>query len=705
MRLGLGTLYTFAIFFMESTAQSLQWYAFRMSVRTPHEAQAIARREGFETYYALRKQLKDASYDTPTDEAFQDKPLLPSVIFVKCTEAFAQKMQDSKKMWPYRMPGEKSLCPITQRDIDVFRTAVESGCRNLEVIDENLAMGDKVRVLDGIFKDQEGYIVKIRGDKRFVISIPGVVAIATIYIPKHLLAPTPQSYPPTMQDTTSNNKRIAKNTIMLYIRMFISMVVGLYTSRVVLATLGVEDYGIYGVVGGVVAMMGFLNASMSGATSRFLTFELGRGDKDRLAKTFSSALIVHIAIAIIVFILTETVGLWFLCNKLNIPEGRMEAAHWVYQFSILSTMLSITQVPYNATIIAHEKMDVYAYMEILNVTLKLLIVYLLTIGDFDKLKLYAVLTFAVSLIIMMIYRIYCLRHFKESRFHWVWDKTYLTPLLSFSGWNLYGNFGGIAGNQANNFVINSFFGVVMNAAASVAFTVSGIVTQFSLNAMTAFRPQIIKKYASGDIQGMQSLTFLALKAIMMLYTLIAIPVFLECDYILSLWLVEVPQMASIFCKILLISIFFESMRYIIIINIHASGNVKKVSAYSGTLFCISPIISYFLFKIGLPVASTFITIATINATLVLTNVLIAKYYIPQIEQSKYFTTIGLVTFTSAISLLILLPLQQMLPSSFLRLCIMTCASLFLQLIIFAYVCLTANQRESTFGFIRNKLHI
>ena len=153
--------------------------------------QAIARREGFETYYALRKQLKDASYDTPTDEAFQDKPLLPSVIFVKCTEAFAQKMQDSKKMWPYRMPGEKSLCPITQRDIDVFRTAVESGCRNLEVIDENLAMGDKVRVLDGIFKDQEGYIVKIRGDKRFVISIPGVVAIATIYIPKHLLALTP----------------------------------------------------------------------------------------------------------------------------------------------------------------------------------------------------------------------------------------------------------------------------------------------------------------------------------------------------------------------------------------------------------------------------------------------------------------------------------------------------------------------------------
>ena len=183
---------------------------------------------------------------------------------------------------------------------------------------------------------------------------------------------------------------------MLYIRMFISMLVGLYTSRVVLATLGVEDYGIYGVVGGVVGMMGFLNASMSGATSRFLTFELGKGDKERLAKTFSSALIVHIGIAIVVLILAETVGLWFLSNKLNIPADRMQAAHWVYQLSILSAMFGITQVPYNAAIIAHEKMDVYAYVEILNVSLKLLIVNLLCIGNFDKLILYASLMLATS---------------------------------------------------------------------------------------------------------------------------------------------------------------------------------------------------------------------------------------------------------------------------------------------------------------------
>ena len=270
--------------------------------------------------------------------------------------------------------------------------------------------------------------------------------------------------------TSENNKRIAKNTIMLYLRMFLTMVVGLYTSRVVLQTLGVEDYGIYGVVGGIVAMMGFLNASMSGATSRFLTFELGRGDKERLSKTFSSALVVHIIIAVIVFVVAETVGLWFLCYKLVIPENRMVAAHWVYQLSILSSMITITQVPYNSSIIAHEKMDVYAYVEILNVTLKLLIVYLLVIGNFDKLILYAILMFAVSVIIMMVYRIYCLRRFEECKFRLFLDKDYLKPLLSFSGWDLYGNTDFSVRQQGANFLLNMFYGVVLNAAYNIATT-------------------------------------------------------------------------------------------------------------------------------------------------------------------------------------------------------------------------------------------
>lgn len=439
-----------------------------------------------------------------------------------------------------------------------------------------------------------------------------------------------------MQDTTSNNKRIAKNTIMLYIRMFISMVVGLYTSRVVLATLGVEDYGIYGVVGGVVAMMGFLNASMSGATSRFLTFELGRGDKDRLAKTFSSALIVHIAIAIIVFILAETVGLWFLCNKLNIPEGRMEAAHWVYQFSILATMLSITQVPYNATIIAHEKMDVYAYMEILNVSLKLLIVYLLCIGNFDKLILYASLMLAVSILIMMVYRIYAIRHFPEAHFHWIWDKTYLRPLLSFSGWDLYGNACVIARQQGTNFLINIFYGVVFNAASGIATTVQGTISGLAFNIILAFRPQIIKQYAKGNVEDMSKLVGNAVCFTTILFGCMSIPLILETHYIMKAWLGVIPEKSEIFCQILLIASFLGLLNNIWNTCIHATGKIKEISIFSGTFFLISLPIIYVVFQFKAPVESAYLVFILSIVFVNVSNLLIIKKKIPKLKLNFVF---------------------------------------------------------------------
>ena len=439
-----------------------------------------------------------------------------------------------------------------------------------------------------------------------------------------------------MQDTTSNNKRIAKNTIMLYIRMFISMLVGLYTSRVVLATLGVEDYGIYGVVGGVVAMMGFLNASMSGATSRFLTFELGRGDKDRLAKTFSSALIVHIAIAIIVFILAETVGLWFLCNKLNIPEGRMEAAHWVYQFSILATMLSITQVPYNATIIAHEKMDVYAYVEILNVSLKLLIVYLLCIGNFDKLILYASLMLAVSILIMMVYKIYAIRQFPEAHFHWIWDKTYLRPLLSFSGWDLYGNACVIARQQGTNFLINIFYGVVYNAASGIATTVQGTISGLAFNIILAFRPQIIKQYAKGNVEDMSKLVGNAVCFTTILFGCMSIPLILETHYIMKAWLGVIPEKSEIFCQILLIASFLGLLNNIWNTCIHATGKIKEISIFSGTFFLISLPIIYVVFQFKAPVESAYLVFILSIVFVNVSNLLIIKKKIPKLKLNFVF---------------------------------------------------------------------
>lgn len=505
-------------------------------------------------------------------------------------------------------------------------------------------------------------------------------------------------------ETPTSNKRIAKNALMLYIRMFLTMIVGLYTSRVVLATLGVEDYGIYGVVGGVVAMMGFLNASMSGATSRFLTFELGRGDQKHLTETFSSALIVHIGIALIVFVLAETVGLWFLCNKLVIPEGRMVAAHWVYQCSILSAMLGFTQAPYNASIIAHEKMGVYAYVEILNVTLKLLIVYLLVIGNFDKLILYSVLVLVVSTIIMLIYRIYSIRNFKETHFHFIWKKDILTPLLSFSGWNLYGNLGSMVQQQGTNFVINFFFGVVMNAAMSVGLTVANTVNHFGANVMIAFRPQIIKNYSVGNKEGMKNLTILAIKVIMFIYCLVAVPVFVETENLLKLWLVEVPEHAVVFCRLFLISIFFETIRYVLIIDIHATGNVKWVSCFSGTFFILVPFVTYFLFYLGINVNSAVTTIIVCNILLCLINTYLIKHYV-QISVSSYATTILRVILTSALALFLAEYIKSFIPSITIN--IITNSLIGVSLVTFAYfaLCFDKDQRKYAVNLIKNKLHI
>ena len=507
------------------------------------------------------------------------------------------------------------------------------------------------------------------------------------------------------QDTNnSSNKRIAKNAVALYLRMFLTMIVGFYTSRVVLDKLGVEDFGIYGIVGGVVAMVSFINTSMSGATSRFLTFELGRGDQKRLSETFSSALIVHIGIALFVFVFAETVGLWFLNNKLVIPEGRMGAAHWVYQLSIVSTMLGITQVPYNATIIAHEKMDIYAYVEMLSVTLKLLIVYLLTIGNFDKLILYAILVFAVGVLILMIYRLYCIRHFSESHFHWIWDKTILKPLISFSGWNLYGHLGGMAQQQGTNFVVNFFYGVVMNAAVSIGLTVANVVNQFASNVTTAFRPQIIKLYSQNQKEEMRSLTILAIKIIIFIYTLVAIPVYLEAENLLKIWLVEVPPYAVVFCRIFLISIFFETIRHIIIINIHASGNVKLVSAFAGSVYIIIPFITYFLFYLHFGVEVAFLLVACANLLLVFVNIFLVKHYVG-IKVRPYFNTVVVVSVSSALVLIIMSYIKQMLQDSYWHIITNSAISVLLVVVAYFLFCFSRDQRDYLIRFILKKVHI
>ena len=299
-------------------------------------------------------------------------------------------------------------------------------------------------------------------------------------------------------DLNNNNKRIAKNTLMLYCRMILTMLVSLYTSRVVLNTLGVEDYGTYNVVGGAVMMFGFFNGAMASATQRFLTFDIGRKDHVQLRKTFNATQLIHIGIALLVFILAETIGLWFVNNKLNLPEGRMEAARWVYHFSLFSFIVTVIQVPYNALIIARERMNVFAYISILDVSLKLLIVFMLTWISFDKLKLYGILIFVVSFIVAAIYRMYTRTHFEETKFLIVKDKSLYKTLISYSVWSLFGAVSLAVKAQGVSIILNIFFGTVINAAQGVANQVSGTVASFVSNFQMASNPQIIKSYAADD---------------------------------------------------------------------------------------------------------------------------------------------------------------------------------------------------------------
>ena len=387
-----------------------------------------------------------------------------------------------------------------------------------------------------------------------------------------------------MTDSKTNSKRIAKNTIALYLRMFLMMAIGLFTSRVVLQTLGVKDYGTYNVVGGVVGMFSIVSSSLSTSISRFITFELGRGNSERLNKVFSTAINVQLLLSMIVVVLMELVGVWFLNTQMNIPEGRMEVANWVFQLSIVSFVLGLLTVPYNASIIAHEDMGVFAYMSLLDAVFKLLIVYSLYISPFDKLISYAVLLFGVSLLMRSIYAIYCKRHYEECTYHFVYDKPLLKEMTGFAGWNFLGDGSWILNNHGVSILINIFFGVTLNAARGIASQVDNIVQSFVKNFMTAINPQITKSYAAGDIEYMHKLIFAGAKYSAFLMILFIIPIFLETDFILHIWLGDmVPDYASIFIKFTLLSSMCVLLGNTLITSIFATGKIRNYELVMGLM--------------------------------------------------------------------------------------------------------------------------
>lgn len=439
-----------------------------------------------------------------------------------------------------------------------------------------------------------------------------------------------------MSNISANNKRIAKNTLYLYGRMFISLALSLITGRVVLQTLGVEDYGINAVVGSVIGMFAVIQTSMIGATSRFITFEMGKGDDTRLKETFSTTLTVHIIIAIILFVVLETIGLWFLNNKLVIPENRMFAANCIYQLSIISTMLGITQTPYSSTLVAHEKMDVYAYFDILNTLLKLVIIYVLLIGNMDKLILYGILTFCVSTFMLFLNRVYCIKHFPETRYTFVWRKDLLKPIISFSGWDVFGNVAVMARSQGVTMLLNMFFGPVMNAAAGIANSVTAITGGFTSNIIMAVRPQLIKRYANGEYDSMMQLAHQGITLSFVLMTYITVPLMSEIHFVLKLWLGIVPDYACIFTNLILIFNIVGCISSVVITIIQATGYIKKSNIINGILYIFVIPITYIAYQNGAPVWIPFAYNALVFFVGSMFNVYFIKSYIPTLKISFFF---------------------------------------------------------------------
>lgn len=413
----------------------------------------------------------------------------------------------------------------------------------------------------------------------------------------------------------SSNKTIAKNTIFLYFRMMFTMVVSLFTSRVILQVLGVEDYGIYQTVGGVVGMLQFVNGALSTGSSRFLTYEMGTGNYGKLKRTFSSILTAHILMALIIVVVAETVGLWFVYNKLVIPAERMDAAVFAYHLSILAAVFQIAQVPYNASIIAHEKMGIYAYVSIVEVVLKLAIVYALYVGGWDKLMLYSLLFCLVNISIIVFYMTYCTRKFEETHYKPMWDKEIMKGVLSYSGWNLFANTSIALNNQGAIVLLNMFFSPGVVAARAIANQVNMAANQFIGNFRTAANPQIVKRYAAGDYEGSKSLLLTSTKYSYYLMLVLALPICLVAEPLLQIWLGQVPDYSVEFLQLAVITSLFQVFDTSFYTALYAKGQIRENALISPSVgFLAFPVI-YLLFKFGFSPISMAVVLLLVYAIL------------------------------------------------------------------------------------------
>jgi O-antigen/teichoic acid export membrane protein len=503
----------------------------------------------------------------------------------------------------------------------------------------------------------------------------------------------------------SNTKRIAKNTLMLYFRQILIMLVSLYTVRAVLETLGAEDYGIYNVVAGVVTMFGFLSGSMAQASQRYFSFELGRQDYKQLRRVFSSSLIIYIFIAAIVFVLTETLGLWFIKNKLIIPPERKAAALLVYQCSIVSFLFTILVTPYMAVIIAHENMNIYAYMSIIEIVLKLAIVYIIRLLSMDKMILYGILFCIVAFINSAIYKIICTKKYDECRFQLCWNPVLFNEIIGYTGWNLFGNIAWLARNQGINILLNIFFGPLVNAARSISSQINTVVSSFGSNFSTSVYPQIIKSYSIKDNKSYWDLTMRSSKFCYFLFLILSMPLLLETDFILALWLKNVPEYTSVFTRLILIDALLVSFTYSFGAANQATGNIKIYQLIIGGFLILNIPVAILFFLLGLGPEVAMIISVVFSFCALIMRIIILKVQInfPVVQYLKGVILVACII--TGVSLVIPLGMHLIMQNSFTRFLIVCCTSVICCLMAICFIGLNRNERKYICGIIQQKLQI
>lgn len=501
-----------------------------------------------------------------------------------------------------------------------------------------------------------------------------------------------------------DNKRIAKNTVYLYIRMLFSMAVGLYTSRTILHILGAEDYGIYNVVGGIVTMLSFINLGMVASTQRFISYELGRDNLPRLSNVFNTAIRTHVLLAVIILLIAETLGLWFVNYKLNIPADRVLAANVVYQCALTSFTLTVISVPYNACIVAHERMNMFAIVSILETVLKLVAVLIIPLFRFDKLIVYAVALVMVSVLIRIIYTWYCRKHFVECQFKAVEkDKALFNDMFSFAGWSLIGNLGFSVKDQGINALINVFFNASMNAARGIAYQVSGVIYYLVSNFQMAINPQITKSYAVGEKESMLNLVFRGSRLSFCLLMLIVIPVYIRSPYLMDLWLVDVPENTLVFLKLVLVMQLVDSMAAPFVVGIQATGDVKRFQILISIIMFANLPISYVLLKLGMPFYTVmYVAIATSLVGL-FTRVLLLKGLVPFKMRRFTLEVFARNIFTCSVAFVAAVIVNKYIPDSFLGMVLFLFISVVISLITVCFVGISKDERALMINLVRKKI--